>query len=179
MSTSVKPIRPYQLCYYGAIHVDPTVAIDVPDQHASYWSAHGWCSVVGSIGPGVDETQRVTISGSPGSGSFTLALDGHVTTALSAHPSLGDVVRALEALPNVGPGNVVGAKPGNWDYDITFVGELGGTDVSLMVPDYTALRPLGCTVTVTTIVGGSRSAPSAPAKATATPPRAPAKTAKQ
>ena len=68
-----EPVKPFQLVYYGVIHTDPAVAIGVPDGHAEYWTAHGWCTVVGMVGPDVDEVQRVTISSQPGSCTETLA----------------------------------------------------------------------------------------------------------
>lgn len=157
MTTAVKPVAPYQLCYFGAIHTDPAVAVDVPDGHASYWYGHGWCTVVGSIGADVNEVQRVAITGNPGSGTWTLAFNGSDPSApIDNNPGAGEVQRALEGLSTIGPGNVVVSRPLGWTFEVTFINELGGTNVPLLVADDTGL-PGAAAVTVTTVTQGSGS----------------------
>jgi hypothetical protein len=62
-----------------------------------------------------DDVQTVTITGTPTGGTFTLTLDGQTTSALAYNASAGNVQSALEALTNIGTGNVLcsgGALPG-------------------------------------------------------------------
>ena len=85
--------------------------------------------------PEGNSSQMVTLSSTaPGDTfTFTLTLDGHTTTALSTSASNTDVQTALLALPNIGAGNcsVIGDAGG--PYTVTFIGELAGRDMDLMV----------------------------------------------
>lgn len=90
--------------------------------------------VLGS-GVAVNERQRVTITGSPTGGSFTLTYDGYTTVALPYNATAAQVQAALEALAPIGVGNVScggGAFPGT-AITVDFVGLCGGMDHPLMV----------------------------------------------
>jgi hypothetical protein len=77
--------------------------------------------------------QTLTIGGTPTSGTFKLKFDGFTTAAItwsSTNNTLRDNVdAALEALPNIGTGNVTTAvgtmTAGIGTLTITFAGELG------------------------------------------------------
>jgi hypothetical protein len=54
----------------------------------------------GGVG-GVNEVQRVTFSGTPTSGSFTITFDGQTTAAIPYNATATQVKDALELLPNI------------------------------------------------------------------------------
>jgi hypothetical protein len=66
------------------------------------------------------EVQLVSIVNSPGSGKFALALDEQPTPLMPYHPAAGDLEGYLEALPNIGVGNIAVTKDSNWVYRCTF-----------------------------------------------------------
>lgn len=81
-----------------------------------------------------NEEQTVTISGSPTGGTFTLTYDGQTTSALNHNASNSSVQSALEALTNIGTGNVSvtgGPLPGT-AVKVVFKGKLSATDVVQM-----------------------------------------------
>lgn len=103
------------------------------------------------------EVQRVTITGGPNGGGFTLTFNGHTTASIAYNATAADVQAALLLLPNLDPGDVVcagGALPGAF-VTITF----GGTYVNENPPEMTATNNLtGGTnpqVAVTTTVQGA------------------------
>lgn len=74
------------------------------------------------------DVQTLTVTGTPTGGSIRLAFNGQVTAAIAYNAAAADVQAALEALTNVGTGNVAvtaaGALPGNAQ-TITFQSYLG------------------------------------------------------
>lgn len=89
--------------------------------------------VVGEY-PGTNEVQRITITGTPTGGTFTLTFGGYTTAAIAYNASAANVVTALEALPNIDSGDVSGsggALPGS-AVDITFGGRYAGINVPAM-----------------------------------------------
>lgn len=99
-----------------------------------------------------NEVQTVTEGGS-GLTSFTLTYSGQTTASLDDQATAAEVQAALEALSNIGAGNVtVTGNPGGV-YTVTFKGALAGTDVAQMTA-----TPTGGTGTVTiatTTAGGT------------------------
>lgn len=84
-----------------------------------------------TTGAAQNEIQTATVSGSPTGGTFRLALDG-VPTAALAYNATGAVVQAaLEALANVGTGNV-GVSLSGAVYTVTFQGDLANQDIPLL-----------------------------------------------
>lgn len=93
---------------------------------------------------GVDEVQTVTITGSPGGGTFKLGYaeytrDGHspliqkVTAAIAYNAAAATVQTALRALSNLGAGVSVTGSAGG-PYTVTFTGsKVGGRDLPLLV----------------------------------------------
>jgi len=100
-----------------------------------------------------NEIQRFDITGSPGSGNFTLWFNGEGTSPIDYHPAAGDVQDELEALTTIGPGNITVTKDGNWGYICTFAGALTSTNLPELVADDSQL-PGGATITVTTVTQG-------------------------
>jgi hypothetical protein len=100
-----------QLWYTGAD------SIVVPD--AGY-------SGVGPMTPGTSEVQTVTITGGPTGGTFTLTYSGQTTASIAYDASAADVQSALEALPNLAPGDVT--VTGTGPYTVTFRAALGDVD---------------------------------------------------
>lgn len=83
---------------------------------------------------GTSEVQRATITGVPTGGTFTLTYDGQTTAAIAYNAASTAVQTALEALSNVGVGDIVvsgGPGPAS-PYTFTFQGGLAGTDVPAM-----------------------------------------------
>jgi hypothetical protein len=102
----------------------------------------------------VSEVQRFDISGSPGSGNFTLAFNGSApSTPIPYHPNPTQVQDALAALPTIGVGNVTVAKDGNWGYVCSFQGDLADYDLPLLVADDSGLGG-GATITVAVVTEG-------------------------
>lgn len=81
-----------------------------------------------------DEVQTLSITGTPTGGTFTITYDGQTTAALDFDATATEVKNALEALTNIGVGQITctgGALPGA-SIVITFGGNLANTNVSLM-----------------------------------------------
>lgn len=92
-----------------------------------------------STGAGTSEVQTVTITGTPTGGTFTLTFDGETTAPIAYNAINTAVDSALEALPNIGVGEVAvtgGPGPGT-PYTVTFLTSLG--DVPQMTADGAAL----------------------------------------
>lgn len=80
------------------------------------------------------ETQVVTITGTPTGGTFTLTYSGQTTSGIAYNASAATVQAALEALSNIGTGNVKasgGALPGT-AVSVKFVGKFYNTNVAAM-----------------------------------------------
>lgn len=88
---------------------------------------------------GTDEIQRITITGTPTGGSFTLTYTDPnsvvaTTAAIAYNATAAQVQAALEALTNIGTGNVLaagGPLPGSV-VNITFQNNLSSTNVTAM-----------------------------------------------
>lgn len=94
-----------------------------------------------------------TAGGLPTSGTFRLTFSGHTTTALDYQSTSAQIQAALEALTNIGVGNIVvtGSFP---VWMAQFVGTLGDADQPLMTGDSTLLSPAS-SVDVQAVVNGS------------------------
>jgi hypothetical protein len=89
--------------------------------------------VIGTY-PGTNEVQRITITGTPTGGTFTLTFGGYTTAGIAYNANAAAVVAALEALPNIDSGDVSatgGALPGS-AVDVTFGGRYAGINVPAM-----------------------------------------------
>lgn len=87
------------------------------------------------IGDGDNEKQTITLGNSPTAGTFTLTYDGQTTGNIAYDASAATVDAALEALSNIGSGDVTvtGSDGGPWT--VEFTGALAETDVDLMTAD--------------------------------------------
>ena len=95
------------------------------------------------------EAQRLAI-GETVTGNFRLTLDGQTTQAipvLSPDAMPAAVQQALEALPNVGAGNVLVLRDfggdGTSQHQIRFRGDLGEQDVHALIVDTSGLSGTG------------------------------------
>jgi uncharacterized phage protein gp47/JayE len=80
-------------------------------------------------GSGTDEVQAVAFSLTPDAGSFTLDLDGNTSAAINFNDNAAAIQAILEALPNIGAGNILvaGAIDDTTGLTLTFQGALAET----------------------------------------------------
>jgi hypothetical protein len=77
--------------------------------------------------PPASERQAIVLD-RPAAHAFVLRLEGHQTASLPAEATPAEVQEALEALPQIGPGNVeVSGSPGGWEVQLT--GALAGAQL--------------------------------------------------
>jgi hypothetical protein len=106
---------------------------------------------------GANEQQTVTVTGTPTGGNFTLTFNGATTANIAYNAAASAVVTALEALPNIGPGNVSatgGALPGT-PVVVTFQNQLGRQNVNAMTAAHTFTGGTSPAIAVTTTTAGS------------------------
>lgn len=105
--------------------------------------AHTWIDGPGwrALAPLSAEVQSVAITGGPTGGTYTLAYSGQTTAPIVYNATATQLRTALQALPNIGSGNVScsgGPHPGA-PIEVTFTGALAGTDVAQMTASGTGL----------------------------------------
>jgi hypothetical protein len=106
---------------------------------------------------GANEQQTVTVTGTPTGGTFTLTYAGATTAAIAYNAASAAVVSALEALPNIGAGNVTGsggALPGT-PVVITFTNALARQNVGQMTASHSFTGGTTPAIAVTTTTAGS------------------------
>lgn len=106
---------------------------------------------------GTNEVQTVTITGTPTGGTFTLTFKAQTTAAIAYNATAAAVQSALEALSTIGAGNVTaagGPLPGT-AVNVTFVGNLGNTNVTQMTATSSLTGGTSPAVTVTTTTEGN------------------------
>lgn len=123
--------------------IENTLGPDWRDLFASV----GFCfteadDIAGNYGM-TNEVQSVTEGGS-GLTSFTLTYAGQTTASIAAAATAATVQARLEALSNIGVGNVTVSGSAGGPYTVTFTGVLGDTNVAQMTS-----TPTGGTGTVT------------------------------
>lgn len=97
-----------------------------------------------------NEVQHLTIVSNP-TGSFALSLDTVPSDLIPAKQlTADDLSTALEAMSNIGPGNVFVTKLSVNNFDIEFVNDLGDQDISTLVPDNTHLSSGTAEISVVT-----------------------------
>ena len=107
---------------------------------------------------GVNEVQRITITGTPTGGSFTLTYEGQTTGSIAYNASAANVQAALEAIPAL-TGNVTcsgGALPGSYVV-VTFNNALGGLNVSMLVANASLTGGTSPAIAVTETTAGVQS----------------------
>lgn len=106
---------------YGQYLIPELTAMSIPDDFYTI--------------SGEDEIQTATITGTPTGGTFTLSFNNAVTSAIAFDAAAATVETALEALSNIGTGNVTVAGSAGGPYTITFVNDLGNMNVASLVSD--------------------------------------------
>lgn len=108
-------------------------------------------------GGSTEEVQTLTITGGPTGGTYTLTYSGQTTATIPYNATAAQVRTALEALSNIGAGNVTtagGAHPGT-PITVTFTGTLANTNVAQMTANSAGLTGgTSPTVTPSTTTGG-------------------------
>lgn len=102
-----------------------------------------------------EEVQTVTEGGS-GLTSYTLTFSGQSTGSIAAAATAATVQTALQALSNIGPGNVTVTGPTSGPYIVTFTGALAETNVAQMTS--TPTGGSGTVTVATTTAGGAANA---------------------
>jgi hypothetical protein len=112
----------------------------IEDDHNPGRDLYMWARAAG------DETQTVTVDAT--GGSFALRSGGSTTALLPLGATAAEVQAALEALPEIGAGDVAvtGGPASSSPYLLTFAGALAGVGVAELESDSSALT--GGTVTV-------------------------------
>jgi len=80
-----------------------------------------------------NEVQSIITTGNPTGGTFTLTFNGQTTASIPFNATAGQIQAVLQALSNVGAGNVIctsGPLPGA--VSVTFSGTLGGSPQNIM-----------------------------------------------
>ncbi len=117
----------------------------------------GW-GVVAS-GPGnvpTNEHQELTIDAT--GGTYSLAYEGEPTSAIAFDATAAEVQSALEAIAQIGPGNVSVTGAAGGPYDIEFQGTKADTDVSELSADPTNLSGGAQSATIATTAQGADAA---------------------
>ncbi|MFD8496332.1 hypothetical protein [Amycolatopsis sp. NPDC059657] len=132
-----------------------TPSLHYPDGFFKSGLALGRITASGLYGPyggTTDEVQTLTVGGS-GLTSFTITWNGQTTSSLVAAATAAQVQAALEALSNIGVGDVTvtGSAGGPWT--VTFGGALADTNVAAMTT--TPTGGTGVVNVATTTAGGA------------------------
>lgn len=138
--------------------------------------ATGGYTTAGAPVGGTDEVQTLTIGGTPTGGTFTLTFEGFTTAPITWTATdatlISNIDAALEALPNIGTGNVTVADTtmtsGIGNATITFVAGLGKRAVGLIVAVSSLTGTAPTVVVADTTPGVDASARGAPIGATLT-----------
>lgn len=150
---------------------DSTVAEQdtIADGEDFLLQTHGVAEVAGSFSQGTvlyvnnttgalqsdnvtDEVQALAVDAT--GGTFTLTFSGQTTSAIAWDASAATLDAALEALSNIGAGDVAVAKPSAGNWTITFGGALADTNVAQMTTNAGSLTGGASTAVVTTSTGG-------------------------
>ncbi|MEV6432579.1 head decoration protein [Nocardia sp. NPDC051463] len=101
------------------------------------------------------EVQTVTITGSPGGGTFTLTYAGQTTGTIAYNAAASVVQTALIALSNIGASDVSVSGSAGGPYTVTFSGALASQNVAQMTASGAGLTGGSSPgVTVATATGG-------------------------
>lgn len=129
-----------------------TPAVHYPNGYIPSGCPLGKITASGLYGPYnvTDEVQTLTQGGS-GLTSYTLTYSGQTTASIPQAATAAQIQAALEALSNIGAGNVSVSGPVGGPHTVTFQGALADTNVAQMTS-----TPTGGTgtLTVATATGG-------------------------
>lgn len=99
-----------------------------------------------------NEKQQVVVAAS--SGNFTLTFSGQTTGNLAFDANAATVLAALEALSNIGPGDVIVTSPSTGTWIVEFRGQFLGTNVAQLTGTDVDLMGGGDSITITTVRPG-------------------------
>lgn len=103
---------------------------------------------------GTNEEQVITLASASG-GTFTASYNGQATGPIAYNASAATFQSALEGLSTIGAGNVSVSGPDGGPWTVEFIGDLRGTDVSLITIDGANLTgKLAASIAETTPGGG-------------------------
>jgi hypothetical protein len=91
--------------------------------HECVWAYNGWDRL--------NNSQRIDWFGTPTTGTFTISYDAEQTNPIDFDASAATVQAELEALSQIGVGNVTVVKSGS-EWIINFIGDLAGSQLSLL-----------------------------------------------
>jgi hypothetical protein len=107
-----------------------------------------------------NEIQKLTVTGRPTGGSFTLTYGGNTTGVIPWNATAAQLETAILSLPSIGAGNIMVEGPDGGPWNVTFQGSLKNTNVPLFVANYAGLTGgLMPTVAVLQAQAGSPSGP--------------------
>lgn len=133
-----------------------TPSIHYPDGYFKSGIPLAKITATGKYGPYsvTDEVQTLTEGGS-GLTSYTITWNGQTTASIDDDATAAEVQAALEALSNIGVGDVVvtGGPLATGPFTVTFTGALADTNVAAMTT--TPTGGTGTVVVATTTAGGT------------------------
>jgi len=103
----------------------------------------------------VNEVQKIAIQGTATGGTFTLTYAGQTTSAIAYNASAATVDTALEALSNIGVGDVNVTGPSGGPWLVEFTGALAGGDRAQITATSSLTGSAASNVTVTTTTASS------------------------
>jgi hypothetical protein len=128
----------------------------VPDATSLTGTTPGAAITTGTAGTGTaNEVQTIIKTGTVTGGTFTITYSGQTTAAIAYDATPAAVQTALEALSNLGAGQIAVAGTANSVYILTFKGTLAGTDVAAVTVGSGSLTGGGNYGTVTVATAGS------------------------
>lgn len=95
-------------------------------------------TTAGSADPATNEVQTITLTDghTATGGTFTLTYDGQTTSAIAYDANAATIDAALEALSNIGAGDVSVSGTLNTGITVTFTGALAATNVVALTADF-------------------------------------------
>ncbi len=142
-----------RLTKYEYDQLDRLVAVRQVD---GAWPAAS--AITTTQGGTASEVQRVGFTGAYG-GSFTLSFSGQTTGTIAYNASAATVLAALEALSNIGSGDVAVTQTVNTfsakEWQVTFQGALASTNVAQITVNTGGLMPFPGAVQNTDVQGGA------------------------
>lgn len=103
--------------------------------------------------PTINEVQRVNLAHATG-GTFTLTYAGQTTGNVAYNATANTVKLALEALSNIGVGDVAVTGDAGGPYLVSFTGTLSGTNVGVMIANGDNLDGTAPAIVITTVRAG-------------------------
>lgn len=119
-------------------------------------ASFGVSGLSGTLTTATNETQTLSPAGSPASGTWIYNLDGQASVAIDFDATDAEIEAALEAMPNIGTGNVscTGGPIHTTNVTIEFIGDLAGCNMNLgTITDSVNFGSITCAAGVTGVPG--------------------------